>query len=137
MPNIDNEEDTLIDATIDFPIPTEFLDVSIETSDLIELAIDMWRLEKRLAKVLPSLTEEQRGNINNSMQKLKRYLDKNNIEILDHTNQKYDEGQNLEILAAEKDPNITEPMIKETKEPTILYKGQVVHIGKVIIVSKE
>ena len=122
---------------MEFIIPPEFLDVSIQTSDLIELAIDMWRLERRLAKALPLLPDEQKANINNSLQKLKRYLDKYNIEILDHTNQKYDEGQNLEILAAEKDPNVKEPIIKETKEPTILYKGQVVHIGKVIIVNNE
>jgi hypothetical protein len=132
---MDDTED--INDVMEFLIPPEFLDVSIQTSDLIELAIDMWRLERRLAKALPLLPEEQKANINNSLQKLKRYLDKYNIEILDHTNQKYDEGQNLEVLAAEKDPNTKEPTIKETKEPTILYKGQVVHIGKVIIVNNE
>lgn len=132
---MDDVED--INDEMEFLIPPEFIDISIQTSDLIEHAIDMWRLERRLVKALPLLPEEQRTNINNSLQKLKRYLDKNNIEILDHTNQKYDEGQNLEVLAAEKDPNIKESIIKETKEPTILYKGQVVHIGKVIIVNNE
>ena len=132
---MDDTED--INDVMEFLIPPEFLDVSIQTSDLIELAIDMWRLERRLAKALPLLPEEQKANINNSLQKLKRYLDKYNIEIIDHTNQKYDEGQNLDVLAAEKDPNTKEPTIKETKEPTILYKGQVVHIGKVIIVNNE
>lgn len=122
---------------IKYSITPNFVEISVQSSDLVELAIELWRLERRLAKVLSALPEDQRESINNSVQKLKRYLDKNDIEILDHTGQKYDEGQNLEILAVEKDPNVPEPMIKETKEPTILYKGQVIHIGKVITVSKE
>ena len=118
-------------------IAPQFLDVSIQTNDLIELAIELWRMERKINKLLSALPEDQRETLDNSLQKLKRYLSKNDIEVMDHTNQKYDDGQNLEILAVEKDPGVLEPVIKETIEPTILYKGQVVHIGKVIIVNKE
>ena len=58
------------------------------------------------------------------------------MEIVDHTNQKFNEGRNLEVLAVEKSPDILEPIIKETKEPTIMHKDQVVHKGKVIILEK-
>jgi hypothetical protein len=115
----------------------ELSDIHVQVNDLVTLAIDLWRLEQRLNRILPGLPEEQRENVSNSMQKLKRYLDKNSIEVLDHTNQKYGDSQNLEILAVEQDSSITDPIIKETKEPTILYKGQVVHIGKVILLSKD
>ena len=74
--------------------------------------------------------------LKNSVQKIKRYLDKNDIEIVDYTNQKFNEGRNLDILAVEKSSNILESIIKETKEPTILYKNQVVNKGKVIILEK-
>jgi hypothetical protein len=73
----------------------------------------------------------------NSINKLKRYLEKNDIEIIDHTNQKYTEGENLEILAVEEDAKLEYPIIKETKEPTILYKGQVVRKGKIILLTKK
>ncbi len=63
-------------------------------------------------------------------------MDKNDIEIVDHTNQKFNEGINLDILAVEKSSDILESIIKETKEPTILHKNQVVHKGKVIILEK-
>lgn len=112
-------------------------DIQVQANDLVMLAIDLWRLEHRLNRILQGLPEDQRENVSNSMQKLKRYLDKNNIEVLDHTNQKYDDSQNLEILAVEQDSSVTDPIIKETKEPTILYKGQVVHIGKVILLSND
>lgn len=122
---------------IQYSVAPRFLETSIQTDDLIELSIDLWRMEQRLNRITKTLPNDQKEILENSLHKIKRYLDKNDIEIVDHTNQKYNEGQNLEILAVEKDINASEIMIKETKEPTILHKGQVIHIGKVIVVSKE
>ena len=117
-------------------VTTKFIDVSIQTNDLIDLAIEMWRLEHKLNLILPTLPENQRVAINNSFKKLKRYLDKNDIEIIDYTNQKFNDGLNLDILAVENDPDISESIVKETKEPTIVYNGQVVRKGKVIVLAK-
>ncbi len=61
--------------------------------------------------------------------------EKYDIEIRDYTNQKFNEGLNLDILSVEKDPAIAEPMVKETVEPTILCKGQVVKKAKIILLS--
>jgi len=116
-------------------VTPKFLDVSIQVKDLIELAIELWRLEIRMNTSLSSLPTNQKEILNNSIQKLKRYLEKNDIEILDHTNQKFNEGRNLDILAVDKDSTISEAIIKETKEPTIIHKGYVVHKGKVIVLS--
>ena len=126
----ENLEDTKSDMTV------KFLNVSITTKDLINLGIDVWRMEQRLNKVIQSLPENSQDLLNNSLQKIKRYLDKNDIAIVDHTNQKFNEGRNLDILAVEKSSDISESVIKETKEPTILHKNQVVHKGKVIILEK-
>lgn len=120
-----------------YSVAPKFLEIAPSTDDLVELAIDLWRMERRLGKFLSGLPAEQQESLNNSMSRLKRYLEKNDIEVVDHTGEKYDEGQNLEILAVEKDAKAAKPTIKETKEPTIMYKGQVIHLGKVIIASKE
>lgn len=130
LPIPENQKDTKSDMNV------KFLNVSIATKDLIDLGIDIWRMEQRLNKVMQSLPENSQDLLNNSIQKIKRYLDKNYIEIVDHTNQKFNEGRNLDILAVEKSSDILEPIIKETKEPTILHKNQVVHKGKVIILEK-
>jgi hypothetical protein len=122
---------------IQYSVAPRFLEISIETNDLVELAIEFWRMEHKISRISSTLAEDQRESLNSSMNKLKRYLDKNDIEIVDHTNQKYSDGENLEILAVEKDPNASDTIIKETKEPTILHKGEVIHLGKVIISSKE
>lgn len=117
-------------------IAPKFLNVSIQTKDLIEIAVEIWRMEQRLIKIMSTLPENQQELINNSIQKLVRYLNKNDIEIVDHTNQKFNDGRNLDVLAVEKSHDISESIIKETKEPTIIYKNQVVHKGKVIILEK-
>jgi len=109
---------------------------SITKKDLINLGIDVWRMEQRLNKIMQTIPETSQNLLKNSVQKIKRYLDKNYIEIVDYTNQKFNEGRNLDILAVEKSSNILESIIKETKEPTILYKNQVVNKGKVIILEK-
>lgn len=120
-----------------YSVAPKFLEISVEVNDLAELAIDYWRLENRMNKILDTLKGSQKENLENSISRIKRYLEKNDIEIVDHTNQKYDEGQNLEILMVEEDPKIKEPIVKETKEPTILHKGQIIHIGKVILVNNK
>jgi len=118
-------------------IAPKFLNVSFQLNDLIEHAIELWRLQNRMNKVLENIPENQREILSNSIKKLMRYLEKNDIEIVDYTNQKFNEGRNLEIIAVEKDENISGPIIKETKEPTILFKGQIIRKGKVIVLEKE
>lgn len=121
---------------IDLAVIPKFLDVSIQTKDLIELAIEIWRMENRIEDIQSLLPEEKKLIFKNSMQKIKRYLEKNDIEIIDHTNDKYNSGMNLTLLGAINDPSIKESIVKETREPTIKFKGHVVKPGKVIILQK-
>jgi len=104
--------------------------------DLSEMAVDVWRLEKRLQKIGSNLSETQIKAFENSLQRLKRVLSKLDIETIDYTNQKYNEGMNLDIIAIEKDNSIPYTMIREMVEPTVLSKGKIIKKGKVIIVEK-
>lgn len=114
----------------------KLLDVSIQTKDLIELAVDIWRIEQRFAKVMTFIPKEQKVLFENSIQKLKKYLNKNDVEIIDHTNQTYNEGRNLDIISVEKGSDTSKSIIKQTVEPTIMCKNQVVHKGKVVVLEK-
>jgi len=132
-----SSEITAVRTDIQSVVAPKFFNVSVQTNDLVEHAIELWRLEYRFNKMLENMPENQKEIFSNSIKKLKRYLEKNDIEIIDNTNQKFNEGRNLDILAVEKDEKISEPIIKETKEPTILFKGQVIRKGKVIILVKD
>ena len=89
---------------------------------------------KKIQNILP---ENQKRGVENSTKKLKRYFEKYDIEIIDYTNQKFNDGLNLDVLSVEKKPNVTESIIKETIEPTIMYRGQVVRKAKIIVLAKE
>lgn len=117
-------------------IKTEHLTLSPSSESVIDLAIDIWRLEKKLGKESEKLTDEQNKKFDNSVSRIKRYLDKNDISIVDYTDKKYNDGLNVDIIGMEKDSSISESIIKETHEPAILLKGQLIRKAKVIILEK-
>ncbi len=121
---------------INFSVTPNLISLSPSTNDLIQLAIEIWRVEKKITKLETFLPENQRKGIKNSIQKFKSYFEKYDIEVIDYTGQKFNEGLNLDILAFEKDSKIKESIIKETMEPTIMCKGQVVKKAKIIVVTK-
>jgi molecular chaperone GrpE (heat shock protein) len=116
-------------------VTPKFMSVSIEANEITDLAVEIWRIEQRIAKSASSLPENQLKGLENSIQKMRRYLEKYDIEIIDYKNHKYNDGLNLDILSVEKDPSIPEPMVKETVEPTIMLKGQVIRKAKIILLS--
>lgn len=46
--------------------------------------------------------------LKNSTVKLRRFLEKNDITYVDYTDQKYNQGMNLDVLSIEKDASIPE-----------------------------
>lgn len=120
---------------IKYAVAPKSINLSVGVNELVELATEVWRIEQRLAKVTEALPETQRKGLENSVQKLKRYITNYDIEVIDYTNQKFNDGLNLDVLSVEKDPSVMVPTVKETVEPTILVKGQVVKKAKIILLS--
>jgi len=122
-----------ISEEIKYAVAPKSINLNASVAELIELATEVWRIEQRLAKVADILPENQRKGLENSVHKLKRYISNYDIEVIDYTNQKFNDGLNLDVLSIEKDQSMTTPVVKETVEPTILVKGQVVKKAKVIV----
>lgn len=120
---------------IRYAVAPKFFDVSPRVNDLIDLAVEVWRVEQRILKSSSALPELQFKGLENSVQKLKRYLSRYDMDIIDYKNQKYNEGLNLDILSIEKDSSLIGPIIKETIEPTITCKGQVIRKAKIILAN--
>lgn len=120
---------------IKFAVAPKSLQLSVSANELVELAVDIWRMEQRLAKITESLPENHKKGLENSVHKLRKYISNYDVEIIDYTNQKFNDGLNLDVLSVEKDPTVTTPTVKETIEPTIVVKGQVVKKAKIILLS--
>jgi molecular chaperone GrpE (heat shock protein) len=121
---------------INFAVAPNLINLSPSTDDFIQFAIEIWRIEQRVAKLTETLPENQQKGLENSIQKFRRYLGKYDIEIVDYTNQKFNDGLNLDVLSVEKELTVSESIIKETVEPTIMYRGQVIKKAKIIVLSK-
>lgn len=120
---------------IKFAVAPKSLQLSVSANELVDLALEIWRMEQRLAKIANTLPENHRKGLENSVLKLGKYISNYDIEIVDYTDQKFNEGLNLDVLSVEKDPTVATPTVKETIEPTILIKGQVVRKAKIILLS--
>lgn len=108
----------------------------VQTQDLTDLAIEFWRLEKRLKKIEDKLSQDENKAFRNSIEKLGRFVRKNDLEVTDYTGQVYNSGMNLEILASEKDSQLEQDIIFETHEPAVAHKGILIKKAKVIIHEK-
>ncbi len=117
-------------------VKSQFINLTPSSQSLVELAVEVWRLEKRIQKSTESLSEDQNKAFQNSLAKMHRYLEKNDISVVDYTDNKYNEGLNLDILSIEKDPKIPHSIVKETHEPAVMHKGQLIKKAKVVVLEK-
>ena len=123
-------------AEIKRSVQTKFIDLSPSTQSMAELGIEIWRLDKKLEKASQDLNEDQKTSLHNSLTKLRRHLERNDIEVRDYTDHKYNEGMNLEILSSEKRPDLSHSVVGITDTPAIMLKGQVIKRAKVVIYEK-
>jgi molecular chaperone GrpE (heat shock protein) len=132
----DREEYYLkIKELIAFSVSPKFIEVSPSLSDLTDFAIEIWRIEQKISKCSSLLPENQQIGLETSIQRFKRYLERQDIEIIDYTGKKFNEGLNLDVLSIEKNSSSSESIIKETVEPTIMCKGQLIRKAKIILLN--
>lgn len=131
-----NRQYRLLSRRIYDSVQTKFIEITPSAQNLVDVAVEVWRLERRISKSSKDLSDDQNKAFENSISKLKRFLDKNDITFVDYTDQKYNEGLNLDILNIEKDTNVKESVIKETHEPAVFHKGQLIKKAKVVILEK-
>ena len=129
------ESSKFLQAEIRRSVESQFLEISPELKDLIDLSVEIWRIEKRLNKISSKIQETQQQGILTSLLKMKRYLERNDIEVNDYSNDKYIDGLNLDVLTFEKNNSIKDPIIKEMVEPSVMFKGKLVKKGKVVVIG--
>ena len=114
-------------------VTPKFLDISVETKALVDLSIAFWRLEQKLNKRASNIADEEEKSVSSSLNRIRRYLEIHDIEVQDHTGKMFNEGLNVDVLSFVKENNINSSIIKETVEPTVLLKGQLVQKAKVVV----
>lgn len=128
------ELSTEITKEIKSSVQSKFVQLSPEADVLIQIAIDHWRLNKKVVDNVKSLSEKEKQTLQFSLERIKTNLSKFDIEIKDYTNEKYYEGLNVDIISVEKHKHSSDnPIILDTIDPGVIIKGMLVKKAKVVI----
>lgn len=89
------------------------------TQKHVELALIAWSLKKYSNKLInENSLEEKSRPLKSNLAKLEQFLNSLNISIIDYTDQKYNEGMNLDVIDTIKTDTEFDK-IKETIEPCV------------------
>ena len=96
-----------------------------------DVALAYWRLEKWVE----GLNAERKNAATSSLRLLGRFLDENNIEIIDFLGQRYDAGMAIDVIGKDIEDSAMEDdlIISETLIPLILINGEVLKFGQVML----
>lgn len=117
-------------------VQTRFIEITPSAQSIVDVATEVWRLEKRLKKVSGDLSDDQNKAFENSITKLRKFLDKNDMSFMEYTGHKYNEGLNVDVLSIEKSEDSTDSIIKDTHEPAIFHKGKLIKKARVVVLEK-
>lgn len=107
---------------------------NIDINKLINLSVDIWRLEEKISKI-DYLKEQDSEKISVSLDRLKKFIKDLDIELKWFSWEKYSEEINLYELKAVEDTNIENlnNIIKETIEPAIIFNWEILKQASVIV----
>lgn len=102
--------------------------------DLWKIAVEFWKIEKKIQKCREKLTEEEFRSFDFLLNRIKFILWNNKVIVTDFTNQKRNEWMwLLDIVAIEESGSTEFPVIWETISPLVEVNGKIAQRSKVII----
>lgn len=116
----------------------------IKQSDLVDFAINTWRLEQRAESLDPEKFKRQRRQFEDSAVRFKNFLSRFEISFSDPKGLAYDSGRlDVEVISwdeaedEESPEGVSGPWIQKTISP-IIYRGeQIIRRGEVICIDPD
>jgi hypothetical protein len=104
---------------------------------MVEVCTGLWRIEQNV-KIPPGVEpNDKQRRANRHVNSLLDKVRESGFTIKDHTNEPYDSGMNLNVVAFDPRPGISHEVIVETIKPTIHVNDHLIQIGEVIVASPE
>jgi hypothetical protein len=106
----------------------------LDITSMIDLAIEIWRLQERLKKMSLSLGKDDAASVF-AGEKIRDIFSQIGIEIRDFTGQPYNEGMSLDVLTSDYPVGENPPhrIVQETISPAVYFDGKLVKMSQVII----
>jgi hypothetical protein len=127
---IDKHEEYISQILI-HSVQPQVIDILPNTEKMAQLAIDLWRLENRIKSRLSD--DKDIVFIENSVEKVNRFLSAHNISIEPPKLGKYNAGLNYDVIQFTFNSKAAHDSIVEILEPTIFHEGVVIRKAKVIV----
>lgn len=110
---------------------------SVSGGFLVQLAEEVWRLEKRVDRAQSTAGEEALRGIRDSAVRLKDALSRSGVHAEDNTGDQYREGLRLTVLHVDGSAGDSEALwIVETVKPTVIFLDHVISVGQVVLGDK-
>ena len=106
----------------------------LDISSMIDLAIEMWRLQDRMKKMLAAVGKEDPALVF-AADKIRDIFSQIGIEVRDSTGLPYNEGMSLDVLTCDypEGEKPTYRIIQETISPAVYFDGKLLKMSQVIV----
>ena len=95
------------------------------------VAVETWRLGRRVARLRASLGEDASRPVADSLQRLEDLLQEHDIVIRVHDGERYNDGMSVEVIHIREQ---ADPLfVVETVSPTVLHCGRIVRNAQVVL----
>jgi hypothetical protein len=114
------------------PVPTR-ADEDEQRRLVAGIATGLWRLRQKMVKLGSREPAEDMSRAVRHLESLWDTLSQAGTEIIDHSGESFSPGSSLRVLAFQPVTGIDRDRVIETIKPTIVFKGQTVQIGEVVV----
>lgn len=97
------------------------------------LATRLWRVRQKMIKPGTDEPLDATGGAFRHLLSVFDLLEQEGIQLKDHTNEPFDSGMMVNVIAYEPCPGLQRDMVIETIKPTVFCAGQPIQIAEVIV----
>jgi len=116
---------------------TGYAEMTTARDALAKLATEYWRLlklsERALADAQAEKTTSLSAQLRYSMNRLHVICAEGGLRLISHDRENYEPNLPVTVANAEEAASLDDTVIERTLEPTIIFEGQVVAMGKVLL----
>ena len=102
-----------------------------------DIANAVWSLQQKSRDPATTEIRDEFRPISRHVERLAECLAEIGIEAQNHTNQPFDSGQSLEVIAFQPTAGIAREVVLETIRPSVYLKGQRIQVGQVIVATPQ
>jgi hypothetical protein len=100
-----------------------------------DMANAVWDLQQKSRAPATAEIKDEFRPIARHVERLSECLTEIGIEVQNHTNETFDSGQSLEVIAFQPTTGIAREIVLETIRPTVYLKGHRIQVGQVIVAT--